>query len=131
MAQVNVQWPSEDEDFDATTDKSATATMEKPEETEPDSTVKPQMGGDVITPTPSAPLAAAEPTVGNQGGEESGPQSDDTNDKPAPAFQAPKTDSQSSGNPKPPAAVVSGHGRNYGRMLLDVILAVAVVGLGL
>lgn len=129
MAQVNVQWPSEDEDFDATSETTATATMEKPAENNESTTpVTAQSGGDLTASTAAveAPEAPAQATVGDTEEETAAPKAEDK-----PSSETPKPEADGPTSPKPPAAVVSSHGRNYGRLALEVVLAAAVVALGL
>ena len=117
MSQVDVQWPSEDEDFDATAEgaqQGGVATDQQPAE----------------APEPAAPEFPADeaapeekPAFSNEALAAADSEPSPSVTEPAPvAAAAPKP-------PKPPKAPGSGPG--MGRLIVEAVLLVAVIGLGL
>jgi hypothetical protein len=113
---VDVKWPSENEEFDTTTagNSSATAVAEKPEE--------PSLSSQTDT-TPEAAVAAPE---------ESAAEAAPAEDTPAPADDNPAPVEPAG---TPPTAVTStaapAHKGNFLRLLLELVLLAAVIGLAL
>lgn len=123
MAQVDVQWPSEDEDFDATIDKAiksrtensetkstptAVAVQEHPDDKQPEPPETPRATPEMIEPLGQPKEPAAEQPM-------------------KPAEVAPVIPSAAT-----PVANNSSQskGRNTGRTILEAVLVLAVLGLG-
>lgn len=142
MAQVDVQWPSEDEDFDATIDKAI-----KSRENTTDKDNKPQRTAVAVqepevdeaennTPESISNEPAEHEAESESASEEESQQKDSASEPESADEHQPETESIPAETPPPPVAPVAqnsaagqGGKSNMGRTIFEVVLVLAVVGL--